>query len=122
MDFVVPLIKSERSNSPLSFAFNAVAMVAMGNRSEANALLPSANDQYSRALRRVNMALRDPAAQKLDATLAAVLLLGLFEVLSGTKSLNTSKLKAVLGVIIRPDYHSLGLAHRRRSNAYQNEG
>lgn len=82
LDYIIPLIKSEPESSPLISAFNAVSMASLGNRPNARQLLMDANEQYTKALRQVNNALRDPATQKTDGTLASVLLLGLFEVYS----------------------------------------
>lgn len=82
LDYVLPLIKSEPARSPLQCAFAAVSMASLANRPHAKSLLASANGLYSIALRQVNNALRDPAVQKNDSTLASVLLLGLFEVRS----------------------------------------
>jgi hypothetical protein len=86
LDFVIPMIKTEPPNSTLSYAFGAVALAGMGNRPNAKTLLPSAGEQYSRALQHVNAALRDPVLQKADSTLAAVMLLGLFELITSRRT------------------------------------
>jgi hypothetical protein len=36
--------------------------------------------QYAKALKAINLALQNPAQQKTDATLASIILMGLFEV------------------------------------------
>ncbi|KAI0836164.1 hypothetical protein F5Y06DRAFT_111027 [Hypoxylon sp. FL0890] len=79
MDFVIPLMKLE-PRSHLQHAFNACAMAflnnrgGMGGRFADQALL-----EYTKALNGTNNALRNPDTQLADSTLAAVLLLGLFE-------------------------------------------
>lgn len=81
-DYVIPLIASEPANSPLQIAFSAVSMASLGTRPNAKQLLLPAHDQYNKAMRQVNIALRDPKTQLEDATVGSVLLLGLFEVSS----------------------------------------
>jgi Fungal specific transcription factor domain len=79
-DFLIPLLKNEPPDSHLSVSFNAVALAALGNRPNSKMLLVQASAEYSRALSYTNKALANPIIQKSDQTLAAVLLLGLFEV------------------------------------------
>ena len=82
MDYLIPLMKVEPPNSHLQFAFNACALASLGNRVSANGInfRDRAYVEYTRALSATNTALRDPEASKTDAVLAAVLLLGMFEV------------------------------------------
>ncbi|KAK6854725.1 hypothetical protein PG990_008187 [Apiospora arundinis] len=80
MDFLVPMIKSEGPESHLQHAFNACSMALINNRSASrNRFADKALNEYTQALMGTNAALRDPEQQKTDSTLAAVLLLGLFE-------------------------------------------
>ncbi|KAK6860996.1 hypothetical protein PG995_004632 [Apiospora arundinis] len=80
MDFLVPMIKSEVSESHLQHAFNACSIALINNCSASrNRFTEKALEEYTQALMRTNAALRDPDQQKTDSTLAAVLLLGLFE-------------------------------------------
>lgn len=80
LDYMIPLANSEQSDKHLALAFSAATLAALGNQPNGKALLMKAQEQYNRAIRHVNEALRNPAEQKSDQTLAAVLLLGLFEV------------------------------------------
>jgi hypothetical protein len=82
MDYLVPLMKSEAASSHLQHAFNACALASLGNRVSADGLdfRDRAYNEYTRALSATNTALQDPEASKTDAVLAAVLLLGMFEV------------------------------------------
>jgi len=80
MDFLVPMIKAEGPESHLQHAFNACSMALINNRSASrNRFADKALNEYTQALMGTNQALRDPEQQRTDSTLAAVLLLGLFE-------------------------------------------
>lgn len=80
LDFLLPMLKSEGPQSHLQRAFNACSMALLNNCSGArNKYAEKALNEYSHALAGTNNALRDPEAQKTDSTLAAVILLGLFE-------------------------------------------
>ncbi|KFY43072.1 hypothetical protein V495_04181 [Pseudogymnoascus sp. VKM F-4514 (FW-929)] len=78
-DYIIPLAQASTSNKHLSLAFSAASLAAFGNRPSGKALLTKAQEQYSKAIRHVNDALRDPVATKTDETLAAVMLLGMYE-------------------------------------------
>ncbi|KAI0156324.1 hypothetical protein BJ166DRAFT_354296 [Pestalotiopsis sp. NC0098] len=79
-DFLMPILKSEGPDSHLQRAFNACSMALLNNCAGArNQYADKALNEYTHALTGTNRALRDPEAQKTDSTLAAVLLLGLFE-------------------------------------------
>lgn len=87
-DWVLPLIKSEPSDSALSLSFQAVAMASLANRPNARGshLINSAIDQYAKALKGVNLALQNSAQQKTDQTLASILLLAFFETITQEKT------------------------------------
>ncbi|KAI0150582.1 hypothetical protein GGR57DRAFT_186942 [Xylariaceae sp. FL1272] len=83
MDFVLPLLRQEGPDSHIQHAFNACAMAFFHNRRGTNGKLSEiAFREYSAALTRTNAALRDVESQQSDATLGAVLLLGMFENIS----------------------------------------
>ncbi|KAI1180989.1 hypothetical protein F4777DRAFT_182091 [Nemania sp. FL0916] len=80
MEFVLPLLKSQGSDSHVQHAFNACALTFLNNRRGIGGRCwDKALTEYSMALSRTNAALRDPELQQTDATLAAVLMLGMFE-------------------------------------------
>lgn len=81
-DFLLPIIRTERTDSHISVAFQAVALASLANRPSARSsgLMSRAIEQYSKALKGVNLALQNPAQQKSDATLGSIILLGFFEV------------------------------------------
>jgi hypothetical protein len=82
LEFVLPLLKQEGPDSHFHHAFNACAMAFLNNRGGMGVRLwDSALSEYSLALAKTNAALRDEQTQQSDATLASVLLLGMFEVL-----------------------------------------
>lgn len=82
MDYLVPLMRSEPSNSHLQHAFQACSLAHLGNRvrSTSEDIPNKALTEYTKALATTHMALKDPEMSKTDGTLAAVLLLGLYEV------------------------------------------
>jgi hypothetical protein len=90
LDYVIPLVNLERQESHLKMAFSAASMAALANRPNSKSLLVQAEELYAKAIRLVNEALRDPAAQKTDQTLAAVLLLGLFETILSRRGAMTA--------------------------------
>lgn len=82
LDFVVPLLRQEEGGDlHLRHAFAACALAHLNNRVNAGEqrIGEKALLAYTKALNSTNTALRDPEAQKADGTLAAILLLGLFE-------------------------------------------
>jgi hypothetical protein len=81
LDFVPQLLGQDLPSKPLSHAFLACAMGALGNRVNQgdSGLSSRALSEYTKALKAVGMALNDPVESRTDATLAAILLLGLYE-------------------------------------------
>ncbi|KAI8965534.1 hypothetical protein F5Y11DRAFT_294155 [Daldinia sp. FL1419] len=79
MDFVIPLLKQDPQGH-LQNAFNACSLAFLNNRGGVcDRFSDRALHEYTKALNGTNAALRDPETQLADNTLAAVLLLGLFE-------------------------------------------
>jgi len=66
-------------DNPCTLAVSATALATFARRVRCDTYLETARRNYSLALVRTNEALADPSASLLDSTLAAVLLLGLFE-------------------------------------------
>ncbi|KUJ23718.1 uncharacterized protein LY89DRAFT_603906 [Mollisia scopiformis] len=90
MKFTVPVLEHEKSlsgkgkGSKLGTAVMAAGLALMGNRPASRHLMPKAMKCYSRALKEINEALLVEKEAVEDDTLAAVIVLGLFEVLTGT--------------------------------------
>lgn len=80
MDFIIPLLKQD-SSGHLQHAFNACSIAYLNNRGGMGGRFSDkALHEYTKALNGTNAALRSTDSQLSDSTLAAVLLLGLFEV------------------------------------------
>lgn len=80
MDFVVPLLKADKVPVHYKYAFEACALASLNNGvGNRNHFEKQALGKYTKALSTTFAALRDPEVAKEDTTLAAVLLLGLFE-------------------------------------------
>jgi hypothetical protein len=79
MSYLLPLIKDQR-NSAVNTALNAVGLAALSNIRMSHQMMIKARRAYTMALSQTNQALRDPIKSKQDEILAAVVLLGTFEV------------------------------------------
>lgn len=82
LDFLLPLLRTTPSASPLIDAFSAVSLYSFASRPSHRDILPTANVAYVKALQSLNQAVRDPALKDGYATIASSLLLALIEVLS----------------------------------------
>lgn len=82
-EFIVPVLQGQPPDSAVQYALRACAFSALGNRwvSETVDFQAIGLSQYTAALARTTQSLKDPRQKTADATLAAVLLLGLFEVI-----------------------------------------
>lgn len=79
-EFVIPLIKTDNPSPHFKLAFEACALAYFSNRMKnATHLEKDALSKYVQALATTGQAIRDPVESKQDATIAAVLLLSLFE-------------------------------------------
>jgi hypothetical protein len=79
MSYLLPLIQNPQ-NAALNAALNAVGLAALSNIRMSPRMMLKARREYTTALSQTNHALRDPFLSKQDDTLAAVVLLGMFEV------------------------------------------
>jgi hypothetical protein len=80
LNFVLPYIGSQQVNSVVNSAFSAVSLAAFGSRPNAKALLPKADAAYYTALKEINATLKNPSLSTDESTLAAILMLSMFEV------------------------------------------
>lgn len=80
LDFLVPILKRPKPDQSFILAFTAVGLAALGTRPNSKTLLPKADYFYVKALKQINVALQDSKRSMDDATLAAILLLSVFEV------------------------------------------
>lgn len=83
MEHLIPLLKADRPSEHFKNAFEACAFASLGNRvGPGNDFDQVALSKYTKALASTYKALRHPELAKQDETLAAILLLGLFENIS----------------------------------------
>lgn len=81
LDYIIPLLREEGPESHIQHAFNACSLAFLDNRRGVGSRCwDKALDEYTIALSKTNDALKDKGTQLSDVTLAAVILLGLFEV------------------------------------------
>ncbi|KAK1761504.1 hypothetical protein QBC47DRAFT_289621 [Echria macrotheca] len=88
MEYLLPLIESAPPDSALSHAFNACAFASLGNRVRADSVdfTSLSLKQHTLALARTHVALGDAKTARTDATLAAILLLSMYEGITAIKS------------------------------------
>lgn len=79
LPYIPRLLDSDPSPNLIA-SIKAIGLAVMSNRHMAPGLMQSAYSEYSTALLATNRALQDPARYKSDSTLAAVMLLGMYEV------------------------------------------
>jgi hypothetical protein len=82
LEFIVPVLQDQPPDSAVQYALRACAFSALGNRwvCETVDFHAIGVSQYTAALAKTAQSLKDPRKKTADATLATVLLLGLFEV------------------------------------------
>lgn len=80
LEFVLPLLKTPEPSQHFLYAFKACSLASLNNRvGTGNDFDRAALGCYTKALACTFTALKDPVLTKRDDTLAAILLLGLFE-------------------------------------------
>lgn len=79
MTFVIPLLNLDTTGTMAS-AIEAASLAAFACRPASRSVVPRAEASYAKALRRVTYAIGHPTLALQDVTLAAVLILGVFEV------------------------------------------
>ncbi|CAI7602415.1 unnamed protein product [Penicillium discolor] len=86
MSYLLPLMKDSRNSPVLTTALAAVGLAALSNIRLSPRMMLQARKEYTTALSQTNHALRDHVLSKRDDTLAAVVLLGMFEVMTCSDS------------------------------------
>ncbi|KAL7937850.1 hypothetical protein V8C35DRAFT_134583 [Trichoderma chlorosporum] len=86
MSYLLPLMKNSQ-NSAVNAAVNAVALAALSNIRLSPKTMLKAQQEYTTALSKTNLALKDPDMCMTDDILAAVVMLGIFEVMTCTDGL-----------------------------------
>ncbi|KUJ15368.1 uncharacterized protein LY89DRAFT_588204 [Mollisia scopiformis] len=85
LDFVLPLMKQKAPQTALAYAFSAVSLAALGTRPNSKGLASTADVWYLKALKEINVALKDPKVASSEATLASVMLMASFEQLTPSR-------------------------------------
>lgn len=80
LQFLWPLVKSAMQNDTFNTAFEAVCMASIASRPNSGALVPLARVYYDRALKQVARTVQDRERAKEDQSLAAIIMLILYEV------------------------------------------
>lgn len=85
MTYLLPLMEGSQ-NSAANAAVSAVALASFSNIRLSPQTMRKAQQEYTTALSLTNLALQDPVMCKTDDTLAAVVMLGIFEVSAPQKA------------------------------------
>lgn len=88
-DFILDLWQpstSDPGHDPVLAGVTAVGLVGVAEMNRSSEVLNAARQNYIRALRLTNAALRDPSEAVKDTTMLSVLVLGLFEMIGGSRA------------------------------------
>ncbi|KAH7336400.1 hypothetical protein BKA65DRAFT_33436 [Rhexocercosporidium sp. MPI-PUGE-AT-0058] len=85
LDYLTEVARSQVLEDGLLSSMRAVGLVGYAHTVHAPSLLKNARYEYYRALQATNAALRDPVNVKKDSTLISIMILGIFETITGTK-------------------------------------
>ncbi|KAI9648508.1 hypothetical protein NHQ30_003143 [Ciborinia camelliae] len=91
LDHLSDLYESDSIDDNLVAAVHAVGLAGYSHSAKAPHLMNQARAQYARSLQLTNAALQSPTAVKKDSTLLAILILGIFETITGR---NQTSMKA----------------------------
>ncbi|KAF7871559.1 hypothetical protein EAF04_003666 [Stromatinia cepivora] len=83
LDHLSDLYESDSMDDNLVAAVHAVGLAGYSHLAKAPHLINQARAQYARSLQLTNAALQSPTAVKKDSTLLAILILGIFETITG---------------------------------------
>lgn len=85
LDPISNMVRIGNLDEGLLAAMKAVGLAGFAHAAHAPHLLKNARYQYVKALQSTNVALRDPAQVKKDSTLMAIMILGIFESITGVR-------------------------------------
>lgn len=83
LDFLTDVFKRDTLDEGLVSSMKAVGLAGFAHSTHSPYLIKNARYEYVRAIRHTNAALRDPTAVKKDATLLTIIILGIFESITG---------------------------------------
>ncbi|PVH88699.1 hypothetical protein DL98DRAFT_402566 [Cadophora sp. DSE1049] len=85
LDYLTEVTRTQVLDDGLLSSMRAVGLAGYAHSVHAPSLLKNARYQYYRALQSTNAALRDPVDVKKDTTLLSIMILGIFEAITGSK-------------------------------------
>ncbi|KAE9365950.1 hypothetical protein N431DRAFT_430125 [Stipitochalara longipes BDJ] len=85
LDPIQDMTRVGQLDEALLSSMKAVGLAGFAHASHAPHLLKNARYQYVRAIQSTNVALRDPENAKKDATLMSIMILGIFETITGCR-------------------------------------
>lgn len=83
LDYLTDIFKKDNLDVGLISSMKAVGLAGFAHSTHSPYLIKNARYQYIKAIRHTNAALRDPTAVKKDATLLTIIILGIFESITG---------------------------------------
>lgn len=83
MDYLADVSRTQILDEGLVASMKAVGLVGVAHTERAPSLMRNAQYQYVQALKSTNAAIRDPVEVKKDTTLLAIMILGIFETITG---------------------------------------
>ncbi|KFY33073.1 hypothetical protein V495_08460 [Pseudogymnoascus sp. VKM F-4514 (FW-929)] len=83
LDYLTDVFKRDSLDEGLLSSMKAVGLAGFAHSTHSPYLIRNARQQYIKAIRHTNAALRDPTAVKKDATLLTIIILGIFESVTG---------------------------------------
>jgi hypothetical protein len=85
LDFLPAMYDHSKSNDALTAVITAVGIACLSNILVAPEMMDAARNKYALALRLINAALQDPSKAITDQTCTAVILFGLYEVITNVR-------------------------------------
>jgi hypothetical protein len=85
LDYLADIARRQTLDEGLVCSMKAVGLAGYAHSAHAPSLMKNARYQYMRALQSTNLALRDPESAKKDTTLISIMILSIFETITGCK-------------------------------------
>lgn len=83
LDYLTDVSRTQILEDGLVSSMKAVGLAGFAHAQHAPSLMKNARYQYVQALNSINAAIRDPVEVKKDSTLLAIMILGIFETITG---------------------------------------
>lgn len=85
LDYITKICGEDGDFEGLICSMKAVGLAGFAHRSQAPSLFKNARYQYWKALQATNEALRSPVRAKKDSTISAIMILGIYETITGSR-------------------------------------